>query len=597
MSKVVIRLSDISKMYRIFRSRRHQVLHLMGIPVPECAYDEFWALRDIDLDVSRGSKIGIIGPNGAGKSTLLKIIASQVAPTEGVVEVRGNVQALMELGTGFHPEFTGRENVFSALSYQGIVGREAEARFEEIADFSELDEFINHPVKTYSAGMYARLAFSVATAIEPEILIIDEVLGAGDAYFGAKCVDRMNDLTQRSGATVLFVSHDTSSVLRLCNRVIWMKKGQVIMDGPAHEVVKEYVDSMRFETEVRHRAREMHLNKGHARAIMTTSDVFKKLLFRLKVDGAHPQYDHRIDSVVLKLKDTVLAHVNVGEAMDNNPQEASYVLSDKGAMDWSPPIETEQGLCRYYRNCQGTEQHAPFVLSAPVYLCADEELSLDIRGLFDSRETVHVEMWDDEGQYLRLGRLADSDGGACTIPLRSPQTEDAGAQLKPEETAFLGSTQRAAEDEFSNERVVAIRKVEIRDAAGESKRVFSMGSDISVEVEFEAFREVNDPVFAITFHRIDGIQMDHQNTRLLGERVGKVSGKGTAKFSFSPLRLGPGEYLITLAILKYLDLDNWADQPPSYDRHDRRYTISIFSTVAGGKNLGAVLQDCRFSLR
>lgn len=593
----VIRVSNVSKMYRLFRSKRHQILNFLGIPVPQNAFDEFWALRDINLDVPRGGRIGIIGHNGAGKSTLLKIIAGQVAPTIGKVEVTGKVQALMELGTGFHPEFSGRENVFSALSYQGIMGTDAQRCYEEIEDFSELGDFMNHPVKTYSAGMYARLGFSVATAIKPEILIIDEVLGAGDAYFAGKCVDRMHSITQCSGATVLFVSHDTSSILRLCNQVIWIKKGRIIMDGPAHEVVKSYVDAMRFETEVRHRAREMHLSKGMTKSIMIPSEVFKKILFRLRVDGSHPRYEHLIGCIALKHESTVLTQINVGDAMDNSSHEGSYIISEKGAMDWSQPVETEEGLCRYYRNCEGTEQHAPFVLSAPIHLSSDlTGLCLEIKGEFSDNEVVNIEMWDDIGQYLRLGQLSNSDGKICRIPLRSLQGKE-GRANKKENRENEVSAQRETEDEFSAERIVAIRNVEIQDASGESKRVFPLGTNISVEVEFEAHREVNDPVFAITFHRMDGIQMTHQNSRLLDENIGKLIGKGVARFEFSPFRLGPGEYLMTVAILKYLDLDSWTDQPPSYDRHDRRYNISIISTIHGGKNLGAVLQECQFSIR
>lgn len=598
MSESAIHVRGVSKMYRMFKTRRHQVMDLLGFPMFKDRCDEFWALRDLDLDVPRGSKIGIIGHNGAGKSTLLKIIAGQVSPTSGEVKVNGKVQALMELGTGFHPEFSGRENIFSALSYQGVVGAAARKRFDEIVDFSELEEFIENPVKTYSAGMYARLAFSVATAIEPEILIIDEVLGAGDAYFAGKCVDRMNAITQDAGATILFVSHDTSSVLRLCDRVIWMKKGRCIMDGPAHEVVKEYVDAMRFETELRHRSREMHLGKGAARGIMTTSDVFKKLLFRLKVDGEHPAGRHLIRRIALEHEDVRLACLDVGDAMDNSVLEQSYIISEKGATDWSQPTQAKDGIFgRYYCNCDGSEQHAPFVLSVPAYMKNDlGDLALVIEGNIDSSEIVFVEMWDDAGHYVRLGALNSTLGENFRVPFRTGLADAVRVAEQEQPPVQDVEHRRKTEDEFSADRVVAIRKVELLDADGVSKRVYPMGAEIGIAISYEASREVFEPVFAVTFHRVDGVQMDHKNTRLLGQSLGTLSGKGVAKFSFSPLRLGPGEYLVTVAILKYLDVDNWTDQPPSYDRHDRRYSISIYSTLPGAKNLGAVIQDCSFSL-
>lgn len=603
MSNIAINALGVSKMYRLFRSPRHRILDLLGIPLLKGHYDEFWALREFDLVVPRGSRVGLIGPNGAGKSTLLKIIAGQVAPTLGSVRVNGKVQALMELGTGFHPEFTGRENVFAALSYQGVFGSRARDRFDEIVDFSELEEFIDNPVKTYSAGMYARLAFSVATAIEPDILIIDEVLGAGDAYFGGKCVDRMNTITQEAGATILFVSHDTSSILRLCERTIWLKRGRCVMDGKANAVVKEYVDAMRFETELRHRSREMQLLKGTVRKIMTNSDMFRKLLFRFRVDGEHPRHEHLISRLAIERNDDCIAQIDVGSAMDNTQMEQSYVISDRLSTDWSQPVTVASGFARYYRNSGGRDRHAPFVLSLPLYLNDEaSSLCLVVEGAFDDREEVFVELWQESGEYAQIGVLRGCPDGSYRLPLRSA-AEDPGKLLDkllerntPPPKSNGASRRRLTEDEFSGERVVTIRSVEILDSMGVSKRTFALGEAISIVIEYEAAYEVNDPVFAVTFHRIDGIQMDHKNTRLLDMKLGCISGRGTARFDFAPLRLGPGEYLITVAILKYLDVDNWVDQPSSYDRHDRRYTISVYSPMPGGKNLGAVLQECSFSM-
>lgn len=335
----------------------------------------------------------------------------------------------------------------------------------------------------------------------------------------------------------------------------------------------------------------MQLSKGTARTIMTTSDVLKKLLFRLKVDAAHPRRAHLIRRLSLYRGETRLAHIDVGDAMDNSPQEPSYVISDASAMDWSAPVRMEGAFGRWYRDCQGSEQHAPFVLSIPAYLRDDLAcLELVVEARLDSTETVHVEMWDDGGRYIRLGGLTGATDGVHRLTLAR---EGSSAQLpvEPEPPA-----RRPTEDEFSADRVLAIRNVDVRDGTGESKRVFPLGAGVRIDLEFEALREVADPVFAVTFHRVDGIQMDHKNSRLLGKSVGRIQGRGTARFAFAPLRLGPGEYLITVAILKYLDLDNWIEQPPSYDRHDRRYAISVYSTMPGGKNLGSVLQDCSFSL-
>jgi ABC-type polysaccharide/polyol phosphate transport system ATPase subunit len=253
-STIAIAVTDVSRMFKRYRHPRYRVMEALGLPLPKGAYDEFWALRGISLELERGDSLGLIGQNGAGKSTLLNIVCGRLQPSSGSITVRGNVQALMELGTGFHPEFSGRENILSSLAYQGVIGREARRRVDEIIDFSELADFIDQPVKTYSTGMYARLAFSTATAIVPDVLIIDEVLGAGDAYFAAKCAERMHRLTKESGATVLFVSHDIQAVQRLCERAIWIDHGEIRMAGAAFEVSKAYYADVNAREEARLRA-------------------------------------------------------------------------------------------------------------------------------------------------------------------------------------------------------------------------------------------------------------------------------------------------------------------------------------------------------
>ncbi|MBS0189852.1 MAG: ABC transporter ATP-binding protein [Phycisphaerales bacterium] len=260
MSDPALELHDVGKRFRLFSRPGLRAIDALGggwlLRGMGATSRELWAARHISFRVERGERVGLIGRNGAGKSTTLKMIIGTLTPTEGRVEVRGRIQALMEIGTGFHPEFTGRQNIQAALSYQGITGRDAHALEPEIIDFSELAEFIDQPVKTYSAGMYARLAFSAATAVIPDVLVIDEILGAGDAYFAGKCLDRMRDLTERSGTTVLFVSHDASAVQVLCQRCIWIERGTVKEDGPTLSVLKSYATQVRRDEEARLRARD-----------------------------------------------------------------------------------------------------------------------------------------------------------------------------------------------------------------------------------------------------------------------------------------------------------------------------------------------------
>jgi ABC-type polysaccharide/polyol phosphate transport system ATPase subunit len=442
MSDPAIEANELGKMYRLYRRPADRVLDALGVDRllfwRRRSYSEFWAVRGLRIEVGRGERVGIIGPNGAGKSTLLKILCGNVRPSEGSYRVRGQVQALMSLGTGFHPEFTGRQNIRASLAYHGLPRRIVSFKEEEIVDFAELEDFIDQPVKTYSAGMYARLAFATATAIEPEILMIDEILGAGDAYFTGKCVERMKGITEDNGATVLFVSHDLSSVQRLCTRLIWMERGRIRMEGPTPDVLPAYLDHVRAEENVRHRAEEMHLGRRQARSLAARDDAAAT---------------------------EIIAPADATRRQDASPETACRIVS----VDFEVP-----------------------------------------------------------------GR---------------------------------GST-----------------------------RVVTLGEELLMHVGYQSKQDVLDPVFGVTFHRIDGLQMDHQNSKLLYGDVGRVSGRGTATFRFAPLRLGIGEYSVSVEILKGLNLEHWHEPLAVHDIHDRRYRLSVFPPSPEYKNRGAVVQECEFTL-
>jgi lipopolysaccharide transport system ATP-binding protein len=406
-----VAVSAVSRMFKRYRHPRYRVLEALGLPLPKNAYDEFWALRDISFEVKRGDSLAIIGQNGAGKSTLLSIVCGRLQPSSGSVAVRGEIQALMDLGTGFHPEFTGRQNIYSALAYQGITGAEADERFDEIVDFSELDEFIHQPIKTYSTGMYARLAFSTATAIVPDVLIIDEILSAGDAYFAAKCADRMRRLTKEIGATVLFVSHDLSSVQRLCERAIWLERGRIKMVGATLEISKAYYASVAEREEARLRAQtsravsRMRRRDGDAGA--ATEDTL--LHFRLvSASGRALQDRHAVRRFALVTTDSHLLEVCLGEPMDNDPTQASYILTDPELMCWSAPKMLSGCAARYFQNTGGAYQHAPayFRLSPDRLASA---FAIEVEHAAAVTDTVAVEIYEGSG-YRRLGLLTPSKG-------------------------------------------------------------------------------------------------------------------------------------------------------------------------------------------
>jgi len=209
--------------------------------IPES--EDFWALKDVSFEVKPGDRIGIIGRNGAGKSTLLKILSRITEPSTGSVRIKGRVASLLEVGTGFHPELTGRENIFLNGAILGMGRAEIKKKFDEIVDFAEIEKFLDTPVKRYSSGMYVRLAFAVAAHLEPDILVVDEVLAVGDAQFQKKCLGKMEDVSAREGRTVLFVSHNMGAITQLCNTGTVFEKGKVDFFGPAKAAVKRYVSN------------------------------------------------------------------------------------------------------------------------------------------------------------------------------------------------------------------------------------------------------------------------------------------------------------------------------------------------------------------
>jgi lipopolysaccharide transport system ATP-binding protein len=262
--EIAIRVEHLGKRYQIYESPRDRLKqfmlprlrHLAG-RAPKQYCQEFHALDDVSFEVKKGETVGIIGRNGSGKSTLLQIICGTLTPTQGAVAVDGRVAALLELGAGFNPEFSGRENIYMNGALLGLTKREIDARYDDIVAFADVGMFIEQPVKTYSSGMFVRVAFAIAASMDPSILIVDEALAVGDLAFQAKCMVRLRELMQ-GGTTVLFVSHDMSSVRNICSKVLWLKKGQVVAFGEPRDVVGAYISEMNLDIN--------QITSGHGRS-------------------------------------------------------------------------------------------------------------------------------------------------------------------------------------------------------------------------------------------------------------------------------------------------------------------------------------------
>ncbi len=275
-SDVAIRVNNLCKCYQIYDNPRDRMkqffyprIHRAMGRGPRNYFREFWALKGVSFEVKRGETIGVIGRNGSGKSTLLQMICGTLSPTSGSVQTNGRIAALLELGSGFNPEFTGRENVYMNASILGLSQQEVDARFDDIVAFADIGEFIDQPVKTYSSGMYLRLAFAVIAHADADILVIDEALAVGDAFFVQKCMRFLRKFMEKG--TILFVSHDTGAVINLCNRAIWLQRGIVGKEGEPKEVAEAYLAALYEEQQgqsMKPAVRQSEHNRTDVKVIM-----------------------------------------------------------------------------------------------------------------------------------------------------------------------------------------------------------------------------------------------------------------------------------------------------------------------------------------
>ena len=289
--------------------------------------EDFWALKDVSFEIRQGDRVGIIGRNGAGKSTLLKILSRITEPTGGRVGINGRVASLLEVGTGFHPELTGRENIYLNGAILGMTRVEIKRKFDEIVAFAEVEKFLDTPVKHFSSGMYVRLAFAVAAHLEPEILLVDEVLAVGDAQFQKKCLGKMEDISKTEGRTVLFISHNLTAVQNLCNKALYLDKGVNIDTGPSHDVIERYLnDCLGFGSLIwqgYHQENEFlkieHIKIDHQNPACTdlfiTDDIhidIKVIAFKYISDIAFEIFIHTIEGVAVFSSFTDTISVNKG---------------------------------------------------------------------------------------------------------------------------------------------------------------------------------------------------------------------------------------------------------------------------------------------
>ena len=405
MTDVAIRATNLAKIYRLYSKPAYRFLDMFGLLRERPgAFTEHAALVGVDLEIRRGEKVAIIGRNGAGKSTFLKLVTNVIQPTSGTLEVKGDVHALLQIGTGFHPDFTGRQNVFAYLAQLGVTGADAERRCADAIAFAELEEYIDQPVKTYSTGMGMRLMFSTSTAITPDLLVLDEVLGVGDAYFAQKSYDRMRELCDRNGATLLLVTHDIYSAVRMCNRVIWFDRGTVAMDGDATAVVKAYEESIRAQEERRLRLKKQaQLGAAGVRQAATKDPAHVLIEVRAR-DGRPQPSPVYFGGISLVVSGRAVAQLPLGQTAFDDPA-GSHLVREDGC--WGEFTEWQGRAARPMLNHGSPFHKVVGVLSVP-------------RSALTADATLAIDYWSDERCQLQLRGYAGDHaldlGELTTVP-------------------------------------------------------------------------------------------------------------------------------------------------------------------------------------
>lgn len=300
-SNLAIQVKELTKSYQIYANPKHRLLQMLFRGKRQY-YKVFSALKNVSFDVEKGDSIGILGHNGAGKSTLLQLLTGTLTPTSGTIKTKGRIAALLELGAGFNPEFTGKENVYMNATILGLSKKEIDEKYDDILKFADIGEFIHRPVKTYSSGMYVRLAFSVAVHIEPEILIIDEALAVGDIRFQMKCLQYMEGMKSK-GTTILFVSHSPEQIKRFCNKAVWLNQGKVKALGYANEICDKYRDYMATGSEPNETEVVIKKDKNGALPARLVSTSLEKTILKvgqdIKLKIIYEVFDDIVDGLLI----------------------------------------------------------------------------------------------------------------------------------------------------------------------------------------------------------------------------------------------------------------------------------------------------------
>jgi lipopolysaccharide transport system ATP-binding protein len=517
----MVQAIDLTKTYRLYQKPAHRVLDLLGV-LPPGRFREHVAIDRLSLTIRRGERVGIIGRNGAGKSTFLKLVTQVIEPTSGRLHVGGAAHALLSIGTGFHPDFTGRENVVGYLAQLGVTGAKARVTCDAVVAFAELEEYIDQPVKTYSTGMQMRLMFAVSTAIEPDLLVVDEVLGVGDAYFAQKSFARMRQLCDEHGATMLLVTHDIYSAARICSRIIWIDRGRIVLDGEPTLSIQAYEDSIKQQEERRLRLRAQQLSG----AAMPLVEIYA----RTREPLAAPVFFSRI---ALRRADGI-EHVL---PLDVDPGTTGSALQAEGS-NWGPLSEhqgrTARPLLNYDSPFQKVAGVVPFEPGAPL---GGASVVVDYR--CDAPTDLGARLFAGDRRY-ELGELPPSDGS---------WRHHVATVTGPGEPDTM--TVRSAVDGLAHagSGTIQVTGVRFQDARGEERYVLEHGKPCAARVSFRINKpRLRDHAQVLLAIRRDGV---HDVCRVITRDLlfdAEAAPSGVIDVRWPRLPLAVGRYTVTVMI-------------------------------------------------
>jgi homopolymeric O-antigen transport system ATP-binding protein len=584
----IIEINNLSKKYDLYKKNWHVLSNIFPESIKAKFFSkliqEKWVFRNLNLTISRGERIGIIGENGTGKSTLLKMICKHIQPTSGSIRVEGKIHSLLNMGAGFYHSLNAYENI--AAYFALFNTKVAPNSVAEIIDFSELGAYASQPLKTYSSGMFARFAFAVMTEINPDILIIDEILGAGDAYFMGKCVERLNGLCDKTGMTLLLVSHDMQSVQKLCDKGLWIHKGEIKSQGDVLDVSKEYLMHMRNKNNIRLMARDQQIPKD----FLQNNENIENITLRFVSKDTSDKNQVRMYKIKATLGSFEIDCANIGKSFDNDVTQGVYIVESKSITDWGKSEKDDSG---YYRTCINNNskyKHAPFIICLPVGL-KEFHSNLNIEFSFKANAAFVMEVYSrtankyiklyeylPDGEFIFITKSISFDISDIEKEDGEQPAETIAVDDKIQKTEVLSpAVEVTSTEEFDyhvndidqyGSKEIIISRIQILDENNHETRILESDKSYSIKINYETREKINNPSFVFAIYTPDGTCV----TQFLekGEDLNLKTiepGKGAVHFYIPKLMIGAMDYIASAAIFKHSD--ELRIEPDAYHVLDR----------------------------